>query len=347
MKVLQRIGLAGIAAMGVLAFAAAPASASDGRSKVHVVAPGHSIQAAVNAARPGDTIVLRKGSYAGGILISTNRITIRGAGRQTVLRDTGTNHCLNVAGPTGICVASPGGAIVKSVTITSLTVRGFAGFGVFGFGTDRLTVEHVAAIDNADYGITEFSSTRGAFIGNYVTGSSGEAGLYVGDIANAHGTIVKDNISVANALGILVRHAHNVNVTGNIFAHNCAGVALVDDGQAGGQGDTRVSRNIISDNNATCPADEDHPELGGTGVVILGGERDSIRSNVIVGNRGHTPFAGGVVLEPGIAGNPAEHNTVIGNVIKNNRPANVIDNSGSTTNIIKNNSCETSKPKAL
>lgn len=347
MKVLQGIGLTSIAAIGVLVFAAAPASASNGTNKVHVVAPGHSIQAAVDAAHPGDTIVLRKGNYAGGILISTNRITIRGAGRETVLRDTGTNHCLNVAGPTGICVASPAGATVRAVTIKDLTVRGFAGFGVFGFGTDRLTVEHVAAIRNADYGITEFSSTRGAFIGNYVTGSSGEAGLYVGDIANAHGTIVKDNISVANALGILVRHAHNVSVTGNIFVHNCAGVALVDDGQAGGQGDTRVSHNIISYNNATCAADEDHPELGGSGVIILGGDRNSIRGNVIVGNRGTTPFAGGVVLEPGVGGSPAEHNTVTGNVIKNNRPANVIDNSGSNTNIIKNNSCRTSGTKTL
>lgn len=349
MKVLQGIGLAGVAAMGVLVFAAAPASASttDHKGKVRVVAPGHSIQAAVNAAHPGDTIVLLKGNYAGGILISKNHITIRGAGRGTVLRDTGTNHCLAVAGPSGICVTNPSGATVSGVTIKNLTVRGFDGFGVVGFGTDRLTVEKVAAINNDDYGVTEFSSTRGAFIGNYVSGSSGEAGLYVGDIANAHGTIVKDNISVANALGILVRHAHNVTVIGNTFTGNCAGVALIDDGQAGGQGDTLVAYNTINKNNASCPADADHPELGGTGVVILGGVRDVIRNNVIVGNRGNTPFAGGVVLEPGIGGTPAEHNKVIDNLIKKNKPANVIDNSGSNTNIIKNNSCATSRPNAL
>jgi hypothetical protein len=347
MKVIHGIGLAGVATVGVLVLAASPASASEARCTVHVVAPGHSIQAAVNGARSGDTIVLRKGNYAGGILISKNNITIRGAGRETVLRDTGTNHCTDVAGPSGICVVSPSGTTVKSVTIKDLTVRGFAGFGVVGFGTDRLTVAHIAAINNGDYGITEFGSTRGAFIGNYVTGSSGEAGLYVGDIANAHGTIVKDNISVANALGILVRHAHNVDVTGNIFTHNCAGVALVDDGQAGGQGDTRVTHNIISNNNMTCPADEDHPELGGSGVIILGGVRDIIKGNLITGNRGTTPFAGGVVLEPGIAGNPAKHNKVINNVIKNNRPADIVNNSGSTTNIIKNNVCGTSKSKEL
>jgi hypothetical protein len=364
MRSIQRIGLAGVIGASIVAFAAMPASASPHKpasasahkpaSAVHVVMPGQSIQAAVDAANPGDTIVLQPGDYAGGILIKKDGITLRGAGRSTVLSDTGDNNCLPVAGPTGICVINPDGAIVHRVTIKDLKVNGFGAFGVFGFGTDRLTVTGVAAIDSGEYGITEFESTKGAFTHNYVAGTVGDAGLYVGDVANARGTIVADNVAVGNALGVLVRHASNVKIEDNKLMGNCVGVALVDDGQAGGQGYTRVTGNVINANNRTCPGEEAEgvPPLGGSGVVILGGRHDTIRNNTIVGNQGDpatSPFAGGVVLAPAASpeATPAEHNIVMFNVIKRNSPADVIDESGSTTNIIKHNTCGTSQPAGL
>ena len=107
MKMLYRIGLAGASALGALVLTAVPANASGNSKHVHVVQPGESIQAAVDAAHPGDTIVLKSGYYDGGILISTSNLTIKGAGPRTVLRDTGTNNCVPVAGPTGICVTNP------------------------------------------------------------------------------------------------------------------------------------------------------------------------------------------------------------------------------------------------
>jgi nitrous oxidase accessory protein NosD len=269
MRPVHRIGLAAVAAAGIVAFTAIPASASTHKGTVRVVAPGQSIQAAVDAAHSGDTIVLKSGDYAGGILISTNNITLRGAGRSTILRDTGTNNCLPVAGPTGICVADPTGSTVRGVTVKNLQVKQFEAFGVFGFQTDRLTVSGVTAADNKEYGITEFESTRGVFVHNLVRGSTGEAGLYVGDTTNAHGTTVADNVSIGNAMGVLVRHAHNVIVKNNTFIDNCAGVALVDDGQAGGQGQTRVTGNIIVANNRTCPGGDEAPPLGGSGVRVI------------------------------------------------------------------------------
>ena len=190
------------------------------------------------------------------------------------------------------------------MTIKNLTVRGFDGFGVFGFGTDRLSVTGVHALFNTEYGITEFNSTRGKFIGNVVIGSIEEAGLYVGDIANAHGTVVKDNVAIGNALGLLVRHAHNVTVTGNRFIRNCTGVALVDDGQPGGQGDTVVMHNVIDRNNRSCPAGEDAPPLQGTGVLIFGGHDNTIKNNEIIGNRGRRRHVGGRIPRARIRGQP-------------------------------------------
>jgi nitrous oxidase accessory protein NosD len=347
MKMSHRIGLASVAITGVVVLAAAPANAGGKGGSVHVVRPGHSIQRAVDHARPGDTIVLKAGTYAGGILISTNGITIRGAGRKTVLVPKGENHCASMddgSEESGICVLDPAMKhTIKHVTIKNLTVKGFDGFGIVGFGTDKLTVKGVYALDNEEYGITEFGSTRGAFIGNYVAGSSGEAGLYVGDIADAEGTIVKYNTSIDNALGILVRHARNVYVSDNTFSGNCAGVALVNDGQEGGQGNTYVTDNTIHANNNFCAAvPNEAPALQGTGVLIFGGDHNVIRDNLIIRNRGNEEVSGGVVLTDG-----SMHNKITDNVIRANRPADIVNNSGNDTNVFKRNNCKSSDPNGL
>ena len=45
-----------------------------------VVSPGQSIQAAVNHAHPGDTVLLRRGVYHQSVQIRTDGITLRGSG---------------------------------------------------------------------------------------------------------------------------------------------------------------------------------------------------------------------------------------------------------------------------
>ena len=55
--------------------AAAPAGASD-----EVVAPGESIQAAIDDALPGDTITIAPGEFRENLTITTDDITLRGGG---------------------------------------------------------------------------------------------------------------------------------------------------------------------------------------------------------------------------------------------------------------------------
>jgi hypothetical protein len=345
-NLLRTTAIAGATLLGaaVLGVPAANATAHEGATHVP---PGGSIQDAVNAAHPGDTIALEKGTYTGGILVNTNGITIRGDGHGTVLVPGATNNCPPTGfGASGICVVGDPAHPVGRVHIDNLTVRGFANFGIVGFGTDRLTVTEVTAANNGEYGITEFGSTRGRFTENRVLNNAIEAGLYVGDIGDAKGTVVADNYASGNALGVLVRHAHNVRVSDNTLVGNCTGIALVDDGQPGGQGDTRVTDNLLSHNNKVCPPNGDVPPLGGTGIAILGGSNNKVTDNEIRGNSGTQPFSGGVVLLPGVSGNPANGNVITENEIEQNSPADVIDHSGGT-NTFADNDCDTSMPTGL
>jgi hypothetical protein len=344
MKRLLATPLVTLGAVTAVVLAGAPAAQAF--STTIVVNPGHSIQEAVDRAHPGDTINIKEGTYWGGVLIRTNGLTIRGAGAKTVLVPGGTDHCPGNAAGSGICVLGDPAHPVTGVSITSLTVRGFKVSGILGFGTDRLSVAGVTAARNGEYGITEYASTRGMFTGNWVVDNGDDAGLYVGDIANAKGTLVAGNHASGNALGVLVRHAHNVMVTGNWLVGNCTGVALVDDGQPGGQGDTWVSHNVMARNNKVCPPHEQVPPLGGTGVALIGGQHNTIAHNQIVWNRGTQPFSGGLVLERGVSGTPGSGNLITNNSVRYNAPYDIADRSGGT-NTFRHNDCGTSSPPSI
>lgn len=343
-----------VAAAGLTAFGPAAQASAHGwkgghwkSGHVHVVRPGKSIQAAVNHARPGDVIQLKAGHYEGGILV-TKRLTIRGAGFRTVIHPGYKDHCAKAGVPgMGFCVVGSHRHLVRGVTIKDLTVWKFKETGVYGLYTDRLTVERVLAKKNGEYGITEFRSIRGRFVHNWAIDNALDAGIYVGDIKNAHGTIVTGNYSSGNTLGLLVRHARHVKAWGNKLVYNCVGAALVNDDQRGGQGNTKLWNNYISKNNRSCPAHEEVPPLGGTGVLVLGGDHNLVMENIVTRNRGTLPSSGGIVLLPSPGGRPARHNLIKNNIVLGNSPYDLVDRSGSTTNRFRHNECRTSDPQDL
>jgi hypothetical protein len=337
-------GLAGLVPAG----SAAAEPGGDG-GETHVVHPGRSIQKAVDAAKPGDVIQLKAGQYKGGVLVR-KRLTIRGVGHKTVLGPGGVDHCAKAKVPgMGICVVGTAGKPVTGVTIERLTVRKFKGSGVFGNYTDQLKVEWVQAKGNGEYGIAEYRSTRSRLAGNRTVDNRHDAGLYIGDTANAHGTVVVGNRSHGNALGLLVRHARHIKVWGNTFTGNCTGVALVDDSQPGGQGNTRIWKNTISKNNRSCAPYEQVPALGGTGVLFFGGDHNTLENNVVRENKGKLPYSGGIVLLPGTPPQkrPAHHNQIVHNIVRDNAPHDLVNRSGSPTNRFHGNSCGTSEPGGL
>lgn len=324
-------------------------------------------------------MLVKPGTYHENVRITTDRVTLRGSGRdKTFLEPPAAtpaatapfNLCDFFFGPsdTGVCVFGQidfnNGHVIRPVTgvhVTNLTVRDFAGTdsqghvggaGVFGFGTDRLQVTHVDASKNATYGISRFESTATLFEFDRVWGSA-EAGFYIGDSPNAD-TVVRHNESWGNGFGIFVRHARGVKVQDNDVHGNCFGILVLMDGQPGGAGNVTIRENSIHDNNVTCPATSDHggsPPLGGAGVVLLGADHSLVADNEISGNTGPADIlAGGVlVLSSAIfpGGTDAMDNTVRDNEFRNNAPADIFYDGKGSGNRFFDNDCSTSVPPGL
>jgi len=98
-------------------------------------------------------------------------------------------------------------------------IQGFPATGVIGFVTDSLSVSRVTAINDGEYGIARFESTRSRMVDNRTAGNE-EAGLYVGDSPDAD-TVVSGNRTWNNGFGVFIRHAHNTQVTDNESFGNC------------------------------------------------------------------------------------------------------------------------------
>ena len=104
-----------------------------------VVGPGESIQKAVNAAHPGDTIVVR-GVHREDVMIRKNGIKLRGEDDAVIeapTRAKADSPCSKVFGPEGICVLGDvnletgklTGPRVSDVSVSGFTIRGFQGKG--------------------------------------------------------------------------------------------------------------------------------------------------------------------------------------------------------------------------
>ena len=157
----------------------------------HVVEPGESIQAAVDDASPGDTVIVKAGTYRESVRISTNGLTLRAHGQRHAEATEVRLWRVLSAWPCGWHLRGPAGLQpgsrelrkrLRDVTITGFVITGFKGDGVFGFGTENLKVSHVVAAGNTAYGIASFEGVGTTFSHNAVSGSQ-DAGIYVGDSA--------------------------------------------------------------------------------------------------------------------------------------------------------------------
>ena len=347
---MKRVVRVSFLAAGVLAAMLGFAPAA-GAATIDVL-PGQSIQAAVNRASPGDTIVVHPGIYQESVVVTKDHLTLHGAGASgagTVLMPPRTsNRCLH--GGAGICVFGQQGAARIDTTVEGFEFKGFGAFGLVGFGARNLTVRHNYAVDNGEYGITCFDCSGLRYLYNKVTGSD-EAGFYIGDTPNADATVI-GNEAWGNFFGFFLRDSNVGKLEGNKAHDNCMGIALLNTGAPSDVHGWKILDNDANQNTRACPGGGDAPPISGVGIGVLGASHNTVAHNTVWGNHptGDTVLSGGIVLfdtTKSDHGSTPNGNAIRRNVLYRNKAFDINDDQSGHGNAFVGNKCHSSNPAGL
>src|SRR5215203_3469593 len=277
-----------------------------------VVGPGESIQKAVNAADPGDTIIVR-GVHREDVFIGKNGIKLRGddAVIEAPPRAKADSPCSKANGPTAICVLGDfnpeTGEVnkrVRDVSVSGFTFRGFK--------------------DKDAFMIDVYAARNATIVGNRITGNVAN-GIAFGLSVNS--TIAKNHVigsQKTDAAGIVVEASSRTTVVGNDLIDDLFGVILID------STGTKILSNDITDSTAsgmlilgspgTKIVSNDIRRPGEAGIAIFGPERASNVGKVVGNNI--SGGAWGILLQIAHGG------TFAGNTIRNNCAGMMIESFG-------------------
>ncbi len=231
------------------------------------------IQAAVDAAVPGDLVLIDRGTYREEVQVTTPGLTLRGVDRNEVVIDGEFTR------PNGVTILFADGVSIENLTAINATGNGFFWTGVRGFRGSYLT-----AVNNGVYGIYAFDSSDGLFEHSYASGSP-DAGFYIGQCDPCQSTIT-DSIAEWNGLGYSGTNAStDLYIVSSVFRHNVAGVVpnTLDGELLPPVHDVNIVGNLIHDNgNVDAPALAFEWAGQGNGVIIAGGDAAYIARNRVV-----------------------------------------------------------------
>jgi parallel beta-helix repeat protein len=284
-----------------------------------VVGPGESIQKAINAAHPGDTIVVR-GVHREDVVIRKNGIKLRGVGNAVIeapTRAKADSPCSRFSGPTAICVLGDfnpeTGEVrryVEDVSISGLTIRGFEAVGIDVAAARDATVTKIRAVGNKN-GMGTALSVGTKFLHNVVR-DSGEDAIGLEQARDV--TIAGNDVEDSSNSGIFIEKGTNATVAGNDLTDNNFGMLLIDSPGtkilSNDITDSTLSGTLILGSTGTKIVSNDIIRSGEAGIAMFGPERAKNDAKV-VGNR-ISGGAWGILLQLARGG------SFTGNTIRNN-----------------------------
>jgi parallel beta-helix repeat protein len=324
-------------AVGAITFAVgtlcAPVAAL---AAAHIVNPGESIQAAVTAANPNDTIIVMPGDYTethGGT--AAVRVTkslklfakSKPGAPVRLLPGPGNQH--------GIMIEPPNPGVdpdVENVKVRGFTVEGFPKNGIWLRYVDGYKIEKNISANNLENGIWPTLSANGLVKKNVSYGSE-DAALWVEASDNVR---VIQNELYNSPTGLEITISSNVKMVKNTVHDNTVGVGLYHPSAAGlpaippytQYGDWLLIGNRIFSNNFanTAPPGSLSSQLpSGVGVLMLGVDRVTVRKNTVTDNNsvgiGMIDWCFGVDCNsnpPEVTDTAPDFNTFIANTVTGN-----------------------------
>lgn len=262
------------------------------------------IQAAVDAADPGDLILIDEGVYREAVDVRTPGLTIRGVDRNQVIIDGEFER------PNGIQALFTDGVVVENLTTMNHTLN-----GVFWSGVRGYRASYVTAVNNGDYGIYAFDSGDGLFEHSYASGSP-DASFYIGQ-CNPCDAVITGSVGEYSGLGYSGSNAStNIYIVNNIFRYNGTGVApnSLDGELLPPAENVVVAGNLIHDNGyGEFPHKTAQWATQGIGIAMAG-----TTDSLVAKNRVFNHPLNGIQVFPNVDKNvwmPAD-NTVTTNVVE-------------------------------
>lgn len=266
-------------APSVLKPSAAPSAAiakEDARKPTTwTVAPGQTIQAALDRTIPGDIVEVKPGTYPEALLLNTDGVTIRGLienGQRAVL--DGQNKL------TDALISSS-----HNLVIEGLAVKDYVNNGLTIHGSQNVTFRNLVVDNTGLYGIYPVEC-KGVLVEHCVASKIKDAAIYVGQSADI---IVRNNEAHSSVTGIEIENSVNSVVENNYCHDNAAGILvfLLPNNPSKVAHDHKVINNRIVNNNHENfgdPTSTVGKVSPGSGLIVMGADRTEVTGNEIRGN---------------------------------------------------------------
>ncbi|MEK6300091.1 MAG: parallel beta-helix domain-containing protein [Acidobacteriota bacterium] len=242
------------------------------------VKAGESIQAAVDRARPGDTIEVMPGIYTEEVKIDIDNITLRGISTEN----------LGLPRPVldGDKKLSDGViATGSNFVIENFDLQHYIANGVVAQHARNVTFRNLKIDDTGLYGVYPVSCT-GVTIEKCVASGIADAALYVGQ---SRDIVVRDSEAYNNVTGIEIENSINAVVENNYVHDNTGGILVF----VLPNNPSKVGRDCVVRNNRVI--NNNHANFGnpnsivsgvppGTGVFVMAAKNTEITGNEIRGN---------------------------------------------------------------